>query len=252
MQLNPVNYGLGLSIAQKNGGWTNATLTTPMVAAPWFGNLAPGNRVEMLVQAPQTGGSFKITIGKGKTTLFTVNVSGNAVSNPITFPPPQSAFPSMPGFLTDIMGQVTVHRELHFKTTPGTGRAAITNVPPSHTINGKKFENQHFQETVQLGATEEWTIYNDGGPAHPFHIHVNPFQVIAIKTSANAQEIELPRPWIWWDNIALPPGGYVRMLSRFLDFSGAYVLHCHILGHEDRGMMEMVNVVSTETEIEHD
>jgi FtsP/CotA-like multicopper oxidase with cupredoxin domain len=96
------------------------------------------------------------------------------------------------------------------------------------------------------------TIYNDGGPAHPFHIHVNPFQVIAIKTSANAQEIELPKPWIWWDNIALPPGGYVRMLSRFLDFSGAYVLHCHILGHEDRGMMEMVNVVSTETEIEHD
>jgi FtsP/CotA-like multicopper oxidase with cupredoxin domain len=252
VQLDPVNYGLGLSIAQKNEGWTNATLTTPMVAAPWFGNLAPGNRVDMLVQAPQTGGSFKITIGKGKTTLFTVNVSGNAVSNPITFPPPQSAFPSMPGFLTDITGQVTVHRELHFKTTPGTGRAAITNVPPSHTINGKKFENQHFQETVQLGATEEWTIYNDGGPAHPFHIHVNPFQVIAIKTSANAQEIELPKPWIWWDNIALPPGGYVRMLSRFLDFSGAYVLHCHILGHEDRGMMEMVNVVSTETEIEHD
>ena len=123
------------------------------------------------------------------------------------------------------------------------------------TINGRKFEEEHFEETVQLGATEEWTIYNDnpgaGGAAHPFHIHINPFQVVAIKTGPNAQEIELPKPWVWWDNIALPPGGHIRMRSRFVDFSGAYVLHCHILGHEDRGMMEMVNVVSNLTTIEH-
>jgi FtsP/CotA-like multicopper oxidase with cupredoxin domain len=253
VQLNPINYGKGLAIAQKGGTWTNASLTTPMKAPPWFGNLAPGNRVDMLVQAPPNTGTYQITFGG--TLLFTVNVSGNSISEPISFPPSESEFPKMPGFLDkDIDGTIIVHRELHFKSTPAAGRNGA--VPPSHTINGKKFENQHFQETVQLGATEEWTIYNDnpnaGGAAHPFHIHINPFQVIAIKTGPNAQEIQLPSPWVWWDNIALPPGGYIRMRSRFVDFAGAYVLHCHILGHEDRGMMEMVNVITTVTSLEHD
>ena len=69
----------------------------------------------------------------------------------------------------------------------------------------------------------------------------NPFQVVAFNTTQDpTKEIPLAKPWIWWDNVALPPGGYVKILSRFLDFTGAYVLHCHILGHEDRGMMQMV------------
>lgn len=259
VQLHPDNYELGVNIAQQGGGWTNATLTTPMTSSPtppspWFGNLAPGNRVDMLVQAPSSGGTFPISADG--TLLFTVNVSGSPISNPISFPPPKAAFPQMPGFLNDIEGPITIHRELHFKSNPAGGRAQITNVPPSQTINDHKFEDHHFQETVQLGATEEWTLYNDnpnaGGAAHPFHIHVNPFQVVAIKTGPGKPEIQLPTPWIWWDTVAIPPGGYIRMRSRFVDFSGAYVLHCHILGHEDRGMMEMVNVVTNVTPLEHD
>ena len=58
VQLDPRNYGLALKAAQNTPGtWTNATLTTPMTAPPWFGNLAPGNRVDMLVQAPAAAGS---------------------------------------------------------------------------------------------------------------------------------------------------------------------------------------------------
>lgn len=253
VQLHPKNYALGVAIAQQGGKWTNPTLTTPMVAPPWFGNLAPGNRVDMLVQAPSTGGTFPITFGNGKTLLLNVNVSGNLISNPISFPPPESAFPTMPPFLDDIP-PARIFKDLHFKSVQSAGRAAVTNVPPSHTINDHKFEDHYFQETVQLGDTEEWTLYNDtagGGAAHPFHIHVNPFQVVAIKLPGKP-ELQLPRPWIWWDDIALPVGGYVKMRSRFVDFTGAYVLHCHILGHEDRGMMEMVEVVPNATPLEHD
>ena len=255
VQLDPSNYQLGVNQAQQTSGtWTNATLTTPMTAPPWFGNLAPGNRVDMLVQAPASG-TFPVTFGGG-TLLFTVKVTTTPVANPIAFPPAQSAFPQMPKFLADLNpANVVVHRELHFKTAPAPGRAAGTNIPPTQTINGKKFEDHIFDQTMHLGATEEWTLYNDnpggGGPAHPFHIHINPFQVIEIKTSANAAPIKLPAPWIWWDNIALPPGGYVKMLSRFVDYTGAYVLHCHILGHEDRGMMEMVRVIDPTTTIGH-
>lgn len=68
---------------------------------------------------------------------------------------------------------------------------------------------------------------------HPFHIHVNPFHVTEIKTSANAEPIKLPTPWIWWDNVAIPQGGYIKTLSRFADFTGTSVLRGHILDHED-------------------
>jgi FtsP/CotA-like multicopper oxidase with cupredoxin domain len=255
VQLHPTNYALGVSIAQQGGGWTNATLTTPMKAPPWFGNLAPGNRVDMLVQAPSTGGTFQITYGRS-TPLFTVNVSGDSIPNPISFPPPESSFPQMPLFLNDIKGEPAVFRNLRFKSNPSAGRDQITNVPPSHTINNRKFEDEHFQQTVQLGNMEEWTLYNDnpggGGAAHPFHIHINPFQVVAFNSTQDVKnEIQLPEPWVWWDDIAIPVGGYIKMRSRFVDFAGAYVLHCHILGHEDRGMMEMVQVVSNVSTLSH-
>jgi FtsP/CotA-like multicopper oxidase with cupredoxin domain len=251
VQLHPDNYDLGVQIATKNGGWTNANLTTPMTASPWFGNLAPGNRVDMLVKAPDTAtGPIPITFGGG-TLLCTVKLGTTPVSQKKAFPT-KAQFPAMPQFLNDLNpADVVVHRELHFKTSPNPGRAPGTNIPPTQTINGKKFEDYIVDQTMHLGATEEWTLYNDGGPAHPFHIHINPFQVTEIKTSATAAPIKLPAPWIWWDDIAIPPGGYIKFLSRFADFTGAYVLHCHILGHEDRGMMEMVRVVDAHTTMSH-
>jgi FtsP/CotA-like multicopper oxidase with cupredoxin domain len=251
VQLSPTNYQLGVTAAENGGTWKNATLATPMTQAPWFGSLAPGNRVDLLVKAPASG-TIPVTFG-GRTLLFTVKVTGNAVTAP-TFPPPVTSFPAMPGFLGNLNpADVVVSRALHFLTSPGVGRSATTNAPPKQTINGKLFQDHMIDQTMQLGATEEWTLYNDlsGGPAHPFHIHINPFQVTEIKTSATAAPIKLPVDWIWWDTIAIPPGGYIKFLSRFVDYTGAYVLHCHILGHEDRGMMEMVQVIDPMTTIGH-
>jgi FtsP/CotA-like multicopper oxidase with cupredoxin domain len=68
---------------------------------------------------------------------------------------------------------------------------------------------------------------------------------------ANGAPVKLPRPWVWWDNFGIPPGGYVKILTRFADFTGMYVLHCHILGHEDRGMMQLVQVISNTTNMTH-
>jgi FtsP/CotA-like multicopper oxidase with cupredoxin domain len=45
--------------------------------------------------------------------------------------------------------------------------------------------------------------------------------------------------------------GYVKIRSRFVDFTGLFVLHCHILAHEDRGMMQLVQVVPNQTTVEH-
>jgi FtsP/CotA-like multicopper oxidase with cupredoxin domain len=45
--------------------------------------------------------------------------------------------------------------------------------------------------------------------------------------------------------------GYFKMRSRFVDYAGQYVLHCHILAHEDRGMMTVVEVVPFTTPYSH-
>jgi hypothetical protein len=79
-------------------------------------------------------------------------------------------------------------------------------------------------------------LENDSQVAHPFHIHVNPFQVI------EDGGIKYSPPYVWQDTIAIPVGtpenkGAVVINQRFLDFTGGHVQHCHILGHEDRGMM---------------
>ena len=70
---------------------------------------------------------------------------------------------------------------------------------------------------------------------------------------------------IWWDVFSIPPGGilpdaagvttnipgYFKMRSRFVDYAGYFVLHCHILAHEDRGMMTVVEVAPLQTPYSH-
>jgi FtsP/CotA-like multicopper oxidase with cupredoxin domain len=83
---------------------------------------------------------------------------------------------------------------------------------------------------------------------------VNPFQVMEIFDPNNppaTQHTVFSQPYIWRDTIALPQAndnngagpttnGWVKIRSRYCDFPGTFVLHCHILDHEDRGMMETV------------
>ena len=285
--------GVQLHEDNYNPAVTNASIAIPAVV-PAGGNqtggsLAPGNRVDFLVLAPSAEGSYPVNFGT--TLLFTVQVKQNPnvprIPNPMPFPTngKDGQFPKMPEFLWDIdPTQVRVRRELRFAsvadpslktaTNPNPAKNRGTNpktsyAPPKHTINGKQFDGDIDQSMV-LGATEEWTLYNDStGAAHPFHIHINPFQVVEIFNPAggNTTPVKLKQPWIWWDNFAIPPAyqpptptggtppppvpGYVKMITRFVDYAGVYVLHCHILGHEDRGMMQLVQVVTVDAGMEH-
>jgi FtsP/CotA-like multicopper oxidase with cupredoxin domain len=71
---------------------------------------------------------------------------------------------------------------------------------------------------------------------HVFHIHVNPFQV-------TRQDPQGKDELVWKDTVLVPPGQTVNMFTRYLDYIGKFVMHCHILDHEDLGMMELVEVV---------
>jgi hypothetical protein len=89
----------------------------------------------------------------------------------------------------------------------------MPNAPPMHTINGKQFSGE-VDEYMKLSATEEWTLANDTlakALAHPFHIHINPFQIVEWfdpdpTLHIPAGGVKMGHPWVWWDNFAIPAG----------------------------------------------
>jgi FtsP/CotA-like multicopper oxidase with cupredoxin domain len=108
---------------------------------------------------------------------------------------------------------------------------------PSFFINGKEFDPKRIDETMKLNTVEEWTIRNVTDEWHTFHIHINPYQVIRI----NGKRV---KPVLWDDNVTIGPnGGTITYRTRFTDFTGKFVMHCHVLFHEDKGMMSAVQIV---------
>jgi len=264
-----------------------------MLNAPSF-RMAPGNRCDFLAQAPVKPGVSYLVFWSGinrpapkdirTNTILKVVVSGDASSQQL---PTEAQYPQQPGFLVDITDAEVHgrHQEADFSMKGGPGSQ------PFFYIDGKQFQEGVIDHTMQLDTAEEWLLTNSSlkSITHPFHIHINPFQVVEVynplpvsqggmtpdgqqpNPARDAQK--LPGPWIWWDVISIPAGvqlpspvpgltvtdangnpvvpGYIRMRSRFVDYIGKYVLHCHILGHEDRGMMQMVQVVSGKTVVKH-
>ena len=112
-------------------------------------------------------------------------------------------------------------------------------------VNAQPFPGDGPRQ-LTLGTASEWTVQTlpvPGTPedqkiivAHPFHIHVNPFQM----TRPGPQGV---METVWRDTQLVRPGDRLTLRSRYEDYIGTYVLHCHILDHEDQGMMELVEVV---------
>lgn len=112
--------------------------------------------------------------------------------------------------------------ELNHGMSPRVGMAFL--------INGKPYEGDRLDTEVKLNTTEDWELINTGVMDHPFHIHGSAFQVI----SRNGQPESL---LAWRDTVLVKRGETVRIRIRFRDFAGKTVYHCHILDHEDLGMM---------------
>lgn len=110
-------------------------------------------------------------------------------------------------------------------------------------VDGNPYDPERPPYQVKLGTAEEWTLTNDRDEkltdhAHVFHIHVNPFKV----TKINGQTLAKP---LWRDTFVLTgkDGDSITFQSNFVDFTGRFVNHCHVLSHEDLGIMEAIEVV---------
>ncbi len=101
-------------------------------------------------------------------------------------------------------------------------------------INDKSFDMNRVDEQVDAGATEIWAISNTSPMAHPFHAHAIQWQILD-RNGTPASGVDLG----WKDTVLVQPGETVRFIGRFdpVINSGKYMYHCHILEHEDAGMM---------------
>ena len=241
--------------------------------------LSPGNRADFLVQAPMVEGVLRVErkiVGNlggqgglrmmerdatlapgaaepGLVTIFVDDGDGKITPAEEAPPameaqmPPVDQWPRMPDYLRNIIPREVQGNpivDLTFEQTvldtriPGPRANAVTKFK----INNRQYNDDCVNVTTRLDVARQWEIKNTTNLAHPFHIHTNPFQLVV----ENGKPFR-PEP-IWLDTIGLPTGsttspGAVTLRQRYEEFTGRYVLHCHFLGHEDRGMMFGVQTV---------
>lgn len=232
--------------------------------------LSNGERVEMIVNASNLQGqTFQLmcygselahgikgadSIGSGMSTIMDYNLNplNGADYSLLTLQviaPTSNAVTSTPNTLAnDIPYQAinaTVHRNLIF--TPTDTMAATLVMGPFH-INDTSYNEMHINDTVYLNTTETWSIVNHTRIAHPFHLHDMHFYVHSINQNTTIPVNDQGRK----DVVLVMPGDSVTFVTKFEDFADPmvpYMYHCHLLHHEDDGMMGSFLVLDTTTHI---
>jgi FtsP/CotA-like multicopper oxidase with cupredoxin domain len=120
-----------------------------------------------------------------------------------------------------------------------------------YAFDGHAFPNVPLIQP-RLNSVEEWRFVNHNNDEHPIHVHVNDFQVIeyfdpttGLRTGPDKFAIDnanAPAPTMHADETVIQPG-ILTMRTRFEEFTGLYVMHCHRLNHEDNGLMALINVI---------
>ena len=225
--------------------------------------LMPGERAELLVDLTgQEGASFQLMsyaselpngilgspqVGNGMAVLdgylqnalngadfpltsFTV---GAMTSDPVT---------SIPSSLVPIEPLNTADADITrtFDLQP-EAMGAMNMIEGPFTINGATMEMDVINITIPLGNTEIWEFTNNTMVGHPVHIHDVEFNILDRNGAP-------PDAWEtgWKDVVYVPPQGSARAIMRFEDFVDPdmpYMYHCHMLMHEDEGMMGQFVVV---------
>ena len=185
--------------------------------------LTPGERIDVLVKADQSPGTYSLL--NGNSTILTLEYSGATTND------------SIPATISSAEAQwVATLRQMNTSTFRRV-RMSLNFVRGRGAINRQVFDQNPYILESPVGTYEIWTVVNQTGMDHPFHQHTDGAVILSISggdpsyanlyTSVNGLK----------DTINVPPMGSVTMLVPVLDYTGDTVFHCHILGHEDIGMM---------------
>ena len=162
-------------------------------------------------------------------------------------PPPQKFSPNHPNRIRPLVN--TAEEWVLYNPTPTLwGHTDLQRFPQkgqmlaqyrSYPVTGREGQSRFWRE-------REFRVVTHGAD-HPFHIHINPMWVTRIEVPDEEGRLHnlLAEPR-WMDTVSIPRnGGRVVFRSRFADFTGKWIHHCHILMHEDMGMMQEVECVAT-------
>jgi bilirubin oxidase len=191
--------------------------------------LAPSERVELLVRGTSAPGHRALLQSlpydryipslrpKGwdkPLDLLTLQYSDDP---PVTSPPVPAILRPIPALDP---AQVTETRHLIFR---------------QFLINDRPFSHHRVDISARLGATEIWSIDNQEEMDHPFHLHGFSFQVL--------DRNGVPEPFpAWEDTVNIPRRSSLRFIVRYEHYPGKRMYHCHIMDHEDYGMMGVLEV----------
>lgn len=236
--------------------------------------LGPGNRVDILVKASDTPGTYPfkmlveqfgefplfITPGfcggevRQEMVAFNVIVEGEPANMalPAALNPPLQRLPDIRD--EEITRRRTINFEIVGDVIFDWSTFQFLEDTRKFYISNLQFSAARICETIELGAVEEWEIVNIHGEHnsslhinHPFHLHVNWFQVMEIHHPDGSGGFIVEKPnngrGRWMDNIDVPFRGKAIVRIRFEKFPGITVFHCHVLAHEDEGMMYLVEMV---------
>lgn len=202
--------------------------------------LQPGYRSDILVKAAQKEGEYWIVDAQihAAQSMFnrpeTEKILGKLIvsGTPKPMPLPKSEALANLRPHQDIRDdEITGNQEVRFSIEVKDGKALFM-------VNERPFSADHVRK-LKLGKVEEWLVSvpkTSVAPNHPFHIHVNPFQHTRTGPDGNPEIV-------WRDTLMIRQGFPERLRTRYERYVGMFVLHCHILDHEDQGMMELVEVV---------
>ncbi len=205
--------------------------------------LASGERVDVLVKASTTSGDHKLlalpyarhgNMATPQITLMTVRVSGARVSQQL----PPAVNPAAVRLADDPM----LPRP-RFVLSMGQGRGYINGVSFEIRSDGTIVSDEHHST---VGTDEIWEVVNESGMDHPWHQHVNDGQVLSVSggDAAYAAYAKLyTQAPAFKDTIIVPKWGSVTLRLPIRHFPGMTMYHCHILEHEDIGMMGMWHIM---------
>ncbi|PYX50630.1 MAG: hypothetical protein DMG79_05400 [Acidobacteria bacterium] len=138
-----------------------------------------------------------------------------------------------------IDGRPPIYQPVDIETLKKTAPEFVVNFTEDKNgfyINGQKYSTDASpMTTVRVGTYQHWRIVNDTAELHPFHIH----QVHFLAYAQNGAPLPMAA---WLDTVNVPYGGSVDVVLDFTDpvVRGMSVFHCHLLNHEDKGMMAKI------------
>ena len=199
----------------SDGGFLEAPLTGKSIF------LAPGERAEVIVDFSKAKQNT-VSLMLGSQSIMDIKLTGSNAD------------------ITEIPSSLTTITPIQSSNNPNTRIFELQSMGISGTINGKSYDMNRIDEEVNLNESEIWIIKNLGGMmqagGHPFHVHGTQFQII----SRNGREPP-PQERGLKDTVFVNLGEEVAIRVRFTH-PGIFMYHCHILEHEDNGMMGQFRV----------